>query len=87
MIRLTGILNVNHTHPDGSRVGAFDSWSVKAGEKGTIAHRVTLSEDQRLRLTTRKLCVQPPDLREIRKTSPQKKKIRHFKTDFQNFSL
>lgn len=67
LIQVTRISHVTHTHPDGSGVGAFDSWSVEAGEKGTITHRVTLSEDQRLSPTTRELRVQPPDLKETRK--------------------
>lgn len=52
------------THPDRGRVRALDGWSVEAGEEGSITHRVTLSEDQRTRLTTGQLRVQPPDLRQ-----------------------
>ena len=52
------------THPDGSCVRAFNGGRVEAGEEGAVTHRVTLSEDERTRLTTGQLRVQPPDLRE-----------------------
>lgn len=43
------------TYPDCSRVGALDSRCVKAGEEGAVTDGVTLSEDQRTRLTTGQL--------------------------------